>query len=282
MSIVNSGPLHHRRSDLVMKPLLIACLIGAAATAASAQTRSPERIIRDDGALVLTDGASYYRFKRDSSFDSGPLNGLSGRTITGRWRQDDDRFIIEGRFGWLNGLSAVDDYRRMTMRIQRIDGPGTGQPLLLAGTSVRVQRGYYTIDEMVRIPRPTWATRMGSVSPQTLRSDSARPTNREIHIRTYAPGVADIRWRVEDNRCALEIDYRATFSASAPPSSQVWLLRIDGTVITPTRAAVVTGVGFPGAGPPKVSYLYDRAVEHEAVAVVVKLGEEYVIEPLRR
>jgi hypothetical protein len=139
--------------NLVVKPLLIACLIAAAGTAASAQTRPPERVIRDDGALVLTDGASYYRFKRDGSFDSGPI-GLSGRTITGRWRGGEGEFIVEGRWGWINGQSLRDDYRRMTMRIGAIDGPGTIQSLSLSGafTPVRVHRGYYIIDDIVRVP----------------------------------------------------------------------------------------------------------------------------------
>jgi hypothetical protein len=59
------------------------------------------------------------------------------------------------------------------------------------------------------------------------------------------------------------------------------LLRNDGTVIAPTRSAVVTGVGFPGAGPPKVAYHYERAAENEADAIVVKLGNEYLFKSLR-
>src|SRR5688500_10700126 len=98
-----------------MKPLLIACLIATVTGGASAQTRSPARIIRAYGALVISDGASYYRFNRDSTFDSGPI-GNSGRTTTGQWRQVDDTFVIEGRWGWVNGVNAFDDYRRMTMR----------------------------------------------------------------------------------------------------------------------------------------------------------------------
>jgi len=61
-----------------MKHLLIACLIAAAATATSAQTRTALRVIREDGALVLTEGGSFYRFKRDSSCDSGPIRAIAG------------------------------------------------------------------------------------------------------------------------------------------------------------------------------------------------------------
>jgi len=103
----SESPNHHCSTSLAMKPLLIACLIVAATTAAGAQTRTALRVIREDVALLLTEGGSYYRFNLDSSFRSGPV-GLSGRTITGRWRGGDDVFIVEGRWGWVNGQSSTE------------------------------------------------------------------------------------------------------------------------------------------------------------------------------
>lgn len=258
-----------------MKPLMIACLIAVATTAASAQTRTALQVIRDEGALLLVEGGSFYRFNRDSSFRSGPI-GLSGRVITGRWRGGDDLFIVEGRWGWVNGQSLPDDYRRMTIRIARIDGPGTLQSLPLSGVvnSVRVHSGYYYVDDVVRIPPPASANSAASVSPVGAS---------EIYISTnHMPGVAEVRWRMYDDRCTLEIDYRAAFSASAPPPTQVWLLRNDGTLIAPTRAAVGSGAAFGGNGPPKVAYHYAPGVERDAAAVLVKLGDEYLFKSFRR
>jgi hypothetical protein len=259
-----------------MKHLMVLCLIATAATAtaataataASAQSRPPDQVIREDGALVLTDGASFYRFNRDSSFESGPI-ALYGRTITGRWRARDSQFIVEGLWGW-NRASLPDDRRRMTMDIRGIDGPGTMQAV--GRDSLRVHSAYYHIEAM--IPLPPLGGRGGGRAGAGRNFMIDVPTNN-------MPGVNRVVWRAISDRCTLEIDYRDTFSASAPPQTQVWLLRNDGTVIAPTRAAVVSGVGFPGAGPPKVAYLYERAVEGEADAVLVKLGDEYLFKSLR-
>jgi hypothetical protein len=258
--------------------LFVAAIV-AATTAASAQTRAALQVIREDGALVLMEGGSYYRFNRDSSFDSGPI-GISGRTINGRWRGGDDVFIVEGRWGWINGGSATDDYRRMTMRILRIEGPGTVRPLSLSfrGGPARVHTGYYYVDDVVRIPPPASVTRAAS--------DAAATGYREIRISTNnMPGVARVTWRVfessADPRCALEIEFGATLSAATLPPIQVWLLRNNGTVIAPTRAAVMTGGGFGGTGRSRTAYHYSRAIDREAAAVLVKIGQEYLFKSLR-
>jgi hypothetical protein len=262
-----------------MKPLLIACLTFAAATA-GAQRRSPDQVIRENGALVITDGASYYRFNRDSSFDSGPL-GISGRVIKGRWRGDGQPFVIEGQWTWVNGASAADDYRRMTMYVGGTNGPGTVREysMMNRGGPARVDSVYFHIDEIVPLPRALGDTR--------ALEASAAGRNYDIRLDTkHMPGVARVQWRAittfGTRRCTLEIDYTAQFAPTSPPPTQVWLLRNDGTVVAPTQAAVVSGVGFPGAGPPKVAYHYDCAVEKEALSVVVRLGDEFLVQTLRK
>jgi hypothetical protein len=263
-----------------MKRLLIACLIAAVCAPAGAQRQSPDQVIRESGALVITDGASYYRFNRDSSFDSGPL-GISGRIIKGRWRGDGQPFIIEGQWTWINGASASGDYRRMTMHVGGTSGSGTDESLILSGrsSSARIHRVYFHIDEIVPLPRTLGDTR------STDASGAVR--NYGIRLDTkHLPGVATVQWRgittFGTRRCTLEIDFTAQFSPTSPPPTQVWLLRNDGTVVAPTQAAVVSGVGFPGAGPPKVAYHYDCAVEREALSVVVRLGDEFLVQTLRK
>jgi hypothetical protein len=174
-------------------------------------------------------------------------------------------------------MGAFNDYRRMRIRINHIDGPGTVQSLPGIGRSVRIHRGYYYIDDMVPIPPPAGAT------PLVFANRGSPDREREVRLFTkHMLGVDEVIWRVERDRCALEIHYPATRSLSALAPSQVWLLRGDGTAIAPVRAAVMSGDGFGGTGPPHASYVYDRAVAGEAVAIVVKLGDEYLMEMLRR
>src|SRR4051794_11422977 len=70
----------------------------------AAEFSEPSGIIQDEGQFVFTGSSSYYRLKKDGTFRSGPL-GLSGREIAGTWKLKDRLFVIEGRWGWINGLS---------------------------------------------------------------------------------------------------------------------------------------------------------------------------------
>src|SRR4051794_36756726 len=78
----------------------------------------PLKIIEEEGQFVFHDGSSYYLFRKDGTFKSGPM-GLSGREITGKWRVDDRLFVIEGRWGWINGVSPEDDYRKMVIYLSK-------------------------------------------------------------------------------------------------------------------------------------------------------------------
>lgn len=138
-----------------MKALTTLILILAAWSVAAGQLREPERIIQEEGQFVFTDGASYYLFKKDGAFHSGPL-GLSGRTITGRWKfQLPGRFTIEGQWGWVNGLSPRDDFRTMTLAIsaaesfeeQQLSAVDTPAP-------VKLYKCYFTVEELVKLPPP--------------------------------------------------------------------------------------------------------------------------------
>jgi hypothetical protein len=73
-------------------------------------------IIQKEGQLVFTDGSSYYLFQKDGIFNSGPVSA-SGRTIQGKWTSNGTRFVIEGQWGWLNGLSQVNDFRRLALDV---------------------------------------------------------------------------------------------------------------------------------------------------------------------
>ncbi len=82
----------------------------------------PIQAIQEKGSVTISDGSSFYTFRKDGTFDSGPL-GFGGRTISGRWRLDESRinnpaFVVDGKWGWINGLSRSDDYRRIVFDIR--------------------------------------------------------------------------------------------------------------------------------------------------------------------
>jgi hypothetical protein len=134
----------------------VVALILAGASVSAANIREPYQIIQEEDQFIFTDNASFYLLKKDGSFQSGPL-GLSGRTITGRWEfQLPSRFVVEGRWGWVNGLSPRDDYRRMALIISAAQGfeekrdVSAVEPLGL----VRIYKCYFAVDELIKLPPP--------------------------------------------------------------------------------------------------------------------------------
>jgi hypothetical protein len=79
---------------------------------------------------------------------------FSGRTIKGKWTTEDGRkFVIIGKWGWLNGVSKVDDYRKLTLsvtlRSEQPDGvENAGYP-----KRMKVWPVYFTVEELKTIPK---------------------------------------------------------------------------------------------------------------------------------
>jgi hypothetical protein len=90
--------------------------------------------------------------KKDGSFKSGPL-GLSGREITGTWKAHDNFFLIEGRWGWMNGASPVDDRRRMTLYVSTPTAVETLKTMSPVDESVNVKiyKCYFLIEELQKV-----------------------------------------------------------------------------------------------------------------------------------
>ncbi len=82
---------------------------------------SAEKAIQAKGSITISDGSSFYTFREDGSFQSGP-RGLSGRVITGKWKIRNDRpmsiFIVDGEWSWMNGSSLNDDFGRIVFDIR--------------------------------------------------------------------------------------------------------------------------------------------------------------------
>ena len=115
----------------------------------------PIKIIQEEGEFVFVDGSSYYLFEQDGTFKSGPL-GLSGREIEGTWKQKDALFVIEGHWGWINGASLDNDYRRLTLYVSRPESVETAQqPSVTDGRrKMKVYKVYFEIEGLQKIEQP--------------------------------------------------------------------------------------------------------------------------------
>ena len=141
--------------------LLTVCVGGANSPAqatrpvSAAEFPEPFKIIQDEGAFAFTDGSSYYLLRKDGTFKSGPL-GLSGREISGAWKLQEHMFVIEGRWGWINGLSPVDDYRRLTLFISSPVSVETVKHLSPVSENlyVKVYKCYFIVEGLQKIPKP--------------------------------------------------------------------------------------------------------------------------------
>src|SRR5690242_4812813 len=112
-----------------MKVLVLVLFVLLTTINASAQDfPEPSQIIEKEGRFVFIDGSSYYLFKKDGTFSSGPL-GMSGRVITGTWKKQDNLFVIQGQWSWVNGLSQENDYRKMVLYVSTPDSSETVEKL---------------------------------------------------------------------------------------------------------------------------------------------------------
>ena len=61
-----------------------------------------------------------YEVNKDGTFVLQP-EGLSGETIRGVWRSADSLHVtVTGKWGWANGVSLANDFRRMTLILKHI------------------------------------------------------------------------------------------------------------------------------------------------------------------
>lgn len=110
---------------------------------------SAMEIIDNTGELAFTDGSSLYHFFDDGTFLLEPLS-LSGRAIEGEWEcSDSGTFVITGRWTWYNGISPINDMRRMTINVTVLsDQPETTESLW-QGTGTPVYDVYFTVEKLV-------------------------------------------------------------------------------------------------------------------------------------
>jgi len=132
-------------------------LVASSMSHASEDKLSALHALEQKKAITISDGVSYYTFKADGNFASGPI-GMSGRTISGTWKVDTGRpnapFVVEGKWSWVNGISRNDDYRRMVVSIW----PGSFRPAIGAEkdgflSAKEMFDCYFVIDELTAIKK---------------------------------------------------------------------------------------------------------------------------------
>ena len=117
------------------------------------KTLQPNDVLRVDGSLALTDGSSYFVFERDGSFHSFPCS-LSGRTFQGTWTAPYDSpclFTVEAAASWVNGVSALNDYRKIVFVVYRGNKKAVTATFGVAAPPKEVWDGYFIIDELTKI-----------------------------------------------------------------------------------------------------------------------------------
>ena len=152
-----------------MKLVAVACLclveVGASAAPAPPTLPSAYQIIQREGRLAFTDDSSLYDFEKNGSFYSKPL-GLSGRTIEGTWKlaaANDfaGSLVVQGTWGWVNGVSAINDRREMTVSVYprpRQLKKKEDEAFLFSAQSTpqreTLHSCYFVIDELIALPKP--------------------------------------------------------------------------------------------------------------------------------
>ncbi len=108
-----------------------------------------EASLADDGEFRFSDGTTVYTMRSDHSFEAGPV-GTSGQTIRGRWCRDENRYEVFGHWGWMNGGSRADDFRRLRFDLRPPFVRVPPEELPLHGNST-VYRAPFVVDALAPI-----------------------------------------------------------------------------------------------------------------------------------
>jgi len=105
-------------------------------------------IINDEGQFAFTDGSSLYRFFEDGSFLMEPI-GISGRAIEGFWKSTDQGVMeITGLWTWYNGVSSINDYRKMVIFITILSMDEIELDMPWQESDTRLYDVYFTTEEL--------------------------------------------------------------------------------------------------------------------------------------
>ncbi len=112
---------------------------------------SPLQVIQDESQLAFTDNSSVFQFLDDGSFFMEPL-GMSGRAIEGTWIYlDSNRFEITGLWGWNNGISLINDKRKMTIYLNLRSMDTVNSQSIWRSSDTRLYDVYFVIEEVTKV-----------------------------------------------------------------------------------------------------------------------------------
>ncbi len=121
------------------------------ASGAGEELLSIQEIIQDEGQFAFTDGSSVFQFYSDGSFFMEPT-GLSGRAVEGKWIfLDSNRMQITGIWTWYNGVSAINDQRRMTIFIYLLSMETEDSELLWRSSDTKMYDVYFVVEEIIQV-----------------------------------------------------------------------------------------------------------------------------------
>jgi hypothetical protein len=167
----------------------------------------------------------------------------------------------------------------MVMHFTSVQGAGEPMRMSPASTApVLVYKTYFVIQELVKIAPPGGR---GSSERLPILQDLAATVSGKLELA---------QWRIyRDGGCVVRLGFAPVpVGTSEPPraETQVWLLRADGTVIPPTRPPDEMGTTFVDSKVVSRTrvriYQYPPSARTEAISLVVRVGDDYFTERVRR
>lgn len=122
---------------------------------------------------------------------------------------------------------------------------------------------------------------VGSLMSADGNPESEKMINRSLKIKLPAT-VDSVVWSIGNSRCIVQLNFPAVrIGESAPePSTQVWLLKLDGMTILPSGKPIGAGTGKRGSIYNSINYGFPASAADEAIAVVSAIDGHFIVEPI--
>ena len=95
--------------------------------------------------------------------------------------------------------------------------------------------------------------------------------------------VQAVHWSIQNELCVLQITFMGVPQDQERPkhsSTQVWLLKADGTVIPPKQETPTVWIASGGSKIPSICYTFPPSARTEAMGVVVSINDQLFVERL--
>jgi len=79
---------------------------------------------------------------------------MSGQTIEGTWSNNAGKISIVGKWSWMNGISAIDDFREMDIRIGLLKDTPREHVSISSGLMHKIYESSFQIDRLEKKEKP--------------------------------------------------------------------------------------------------------------------------------